>query len=195
MTDIPYLDTLRSDLVGGIERRGRRIARRRRTALVGAPLALSAAVVAATVPGGASPALAIDREGDWIELRIADVAATENEMEHELEAVGIDAEIRLVPATEPLVGRWACVAELADGDPAGPDLDGAGPNGAGYVVRLNEVGYTPTTVRIRRDFARGTQDGRLVFVAGRGAGSGERASADPCRDTVVPPRRGAPGRP
>ena len=195
MTDIPYLDTLRGDLLGGIERRRRRIARRRRTALVGAPLALGAAVVAATVPGGASSALAIDSEGSWIDLRIADVAATEAEMEHELEGVGIDAEIRLVPVTEPLVGQWACIADVADGDPAGADLDGAGPNGASYVVRLNEVDYTPRSIRIRRDFAQGTQDGHLVFVAGRAAVGGERASADPCRDTVVAPRRGAPGRP
>jgi hypothetical protein len=97
--------------------------------------------------------------------------------------------------TAPLVGQWACVAEFADGDPAGPDSDGAGPNGASYVVRLDEVDLTPTTVRIRRDFARGTQDGRLVFVAGRAARSGERASADPCRDTVLPPRRATPGQP
>jgi hypothetical protein len=195
MTDIPYLDTLRGDLVGAVERRRRRIVRRRRTALVGAPLALGAAVVAATVPGGASPALAIEHEGDWIELRLADVAASEEEMEHELEAVGIDAEIQLVPVTEPLVGQWACMAEVADGDPAGPDVDGAGPNRASYVVRLHEVDLTPTTVRVRRDFAQGTQDGHLVFVAGRAAAGRERASADPCRDTVVPPRRGAPGRP
>ena len=83
MTDIPYIDRLRGDLVSAVGRRRRRIERRRRAALVGAPIALAAAVAVATVPGATQPALAIEQSGDWIELRIADVAATEAQMERE----------------------------------------------------------------------------------------------------------------
>ena len=193
MTDIPYLDRLRADLVTGIDRRRRTVARRRRAARLAAPVALAAAAVAAlTVPGGTSAALAIEPRGDWIELRIADVAASEAEMEAQLAGAGIDAEVRLVPVGEPLVGKWACIAEIADGDPAGADPDGLGPLGRAYVVRLDEVGYTPQTVRIRRDFAAGTQDGRLVFVAGRAAAAGEQAAASPCRALVPRPAPEAP---
>ena len=189
MTDIPYMDQLREDLVRAISRRRRRLARRRTAALAGAPLAAAVAVLAVTVPAGTPSALAIENQGDWIELRIADVAAGEAQMERDMHDVGIDAEIRLVPVTEPLVGQWACVAEIADGDPAGEDVDGTGPLGRAYEVRLQEVRYTAETVSIRRDFAAGTQDGHLVFVAGRRAQEGEDASGEPCRDLALPGRR------
>jgi hypothetical protein len=181
MTDIPYIDRLRDDLVSGIGERRRRSTRRRRTALVGAPIAVAAATAAATIPGGTSPALAIEDRGEWIELRIADAAAGAPQMQRELRDAGIEAEVRVVAVTPSLVGQWACIAEIADGDPAGEDVDGDGPNGRSYVVRLQEVRYTPETVSIRRDFAAGTQDGQLVFVAGRAAQEGEQASGDPCR--------------
>ena len=184
MTDIPYIDRLRDDLVGGIGDRCRQTARRRRAALVGAPIAVAAAAAAATIPGAASPALAIERDGEWIELRIADSAAGAPQMQREMRDAGIDAEVRVVAVTPSLVGQWACIAEVADGDPAGEDVDGAGPKGRSYVVRLQEVRYTPQKVSIRRDFAEGTQDGHLVFVAGRPAQEGEQASADPCRDRL-----------
>lgn len=186
MTEIPYIDRLRDDLLAGITQRQRKITRRRRTAMIGAPIALAAAVAVATVPGGTSPALAINDEGDWIELRIDDIAASESQMEREMRDLAIDADIRLVPVTDGLVGQWACIAEVADGDPAGEDPDGAGPRGRSYEVRLQEVRYTPDKIRIRRDFAAGTQDGQLVFVAGRRPETGEQASADPCRDLFSP---------
>jgi hypothetical protein len=188
MTDVPYLDQLRGDLLGAIEQRKRRLSRLHRTASVAIPVLLIAAVVAATLPGGGASALAIERQGDWIELRIADVAASQAQMQRELRDAGIDADIRLVPVTEALVGQWACIAEVADADPAGEDPDGSGPLGAAYQVRLPEVGYTPETLRIRRDFAQTTQDGRLVFIAGRAPEPGEQASGDPCRDSLMPPR-------
>ena len=181
MTDIPYIGRLRDDLVGGIGARRRRTARRRRAALVGAPIAVAAATAAATIPGAASPALAIERDGDWIELRIADAAAGAPQMQRELRDAGIDAEVRVVPVAPSLAGQWACIAEIADGSPAGADVDGDGPLGRSYAVRLQDVRYTPQTVSIRRDFAAGTQDGHLVFVAGRPAQEGEQASAEPCR--------------
>jgi hypothetical protein len=184
MTDIPYIDRLRDDLVGAVAERRRQTLRRRRTALVGAPIAVAAATAVATLPGATSPALAIEDRGEWIELRIADAAAGESQMEREMHDAGIDAEVRVVAVTPSLVGQWACIAEVADGDPAGEDVDGAGPNGRSYVVRLQEVRYTPETVSIKRDFAAGTQDGHLVFVAGRAAQDGEQASADPCRDRL-----------
>jgi hypothetical protein len=186
MTQIPYLAHLRRDLVGGIEQRRRRRVRARRTALAGAPALAAglAALVVIAAPGGTSSALAIDRQGDWIELRLADAGASSDEMQRELRAAGIDASVQLVPVSEPAVGRWACVAEVADAAPAGADPDGAGPLGQRVQVRLSEVEYGPTTIRIRRDFAQTAQDGRLLFVAGRAAASGEQAVAAPCEGVL-----------
>lgn len=62
------------------------------------------ALVAVTVARGTSPALAIERQGDWIELRIADVDAGQAAIERELR----NAEIRVMPVPAALAGRWAC---------------------------------------------------------------------------------------
>lgn len=191
MTDIPYLARLREELRAGIQQRRRRRARRRRIALIGAPgLAAAAAIAVSLAPSDAPVALAIEAKGAWIELRIADPEATVERMNGELHGAGIDAVVRLVPVPPSLVGRWACVAEVPDGRPAGRDPDGRGRR---YDVRLSEVRYTRRVVRIRRDFARTRQDGRLVFLAGRPPRSDEHPSERPCVDLrrlapdLVPP--------
>jgi hypothetical protein len=48
-------------------------------------------------------------------------------------------------------------------------------------VRLGELDYEPTFVRVRRDFAERPHDGRFLLLAGRAPREGERASGDPCR--------------
>jgi hypothetical protein len=172
MTDIPYLVRLREDLVTGIARRQQRVvARRRRMALVLTPAAVAGAVLATTLPGGSSPALAIAKEGDWIEVQIADAAASEAQMESELRAAGIDADISLTPTTAEHVGRWTCinVATSAFTDPSRqPDDEPQLPD-----VR-SHLRVTPEVLSVQRGFA-----DRLVLVVGRAPEAGEQPSAHP----------------
>jgi hypothetical protein len=179
MTDIPYLVRLREDLVTGIGRRQRRAAvRRRRAALVATAAALAGAVLAISLPGSPAPALAIEPDGDWIEVRIADIAASEAEMERELAAAGIDADIRLVATTAEHAGKWTCVffatpsvdPNRQPGDP--PQMPAA----------RNDIRFTPEALSFRPGFAE-----RLVIVAGRAAEAGEQPTVHPevCGDVRV----------
>jgi hypothetical protein len=165
MTDIPYLTHLRENLVTGIGQRQRRIARRVRAALVLVPVALIGVVVATSLPGGSSPAFAIERDGDWIEVRIADAAASEAQMESELQAAGIDADIILAPTTAEYVGQWTCVTYAlprAFFDPLQPpDI-------------RNQIDLTPEALVLRRGFT-----DRLMLVIGRAPEAGEQPSTNP----------------
>jgi hypothetical protein len=165
MTDIPYLTHLRENLVTGIGQRQRRIARLRRTALVLAPLVLAATVLATTLPGGAAPALAIDQDGDWIEIRIADAAASETQMETELQAAGINADIVLAPTTPEYVGQWTCftfaLPRASYDPPQPPDV-------------RNQMQLTPEVLYLKRGFT-----DRVVVVVGRAPQAGEQPSTDP----------------
>jgi hypothetical protein len=164
MTDIPYLTRLREDLVTGIGRRRRRVAaRRRRAALVLTAAAVAGAVLATTLPGSSSPALAIERDGDWIEVRIADIAASEAEMERELAAAGIDADIRLVATTPDHVGQWTCIVLTT---PAADPRQ--------MPVARSDIRFTPEALYFQRGFAE-----RLVLAVGRAPEAGEQPSAHP----------------
>jgi hypothetical protein len=173
MTDIPYLTHLREDLVTGIGRRQRRVARRLRAALVLAPAALAGVVVATSLPGGSSPAFAIEQDDGWIEVRITDATASEAQMESELQAAGIDADIILAPTTAEYIGRWTCISAetrfLIDsmrGDPPQPpDTD-------------SFLRVTPEVLYVQRAFTGGFTD-RLVLVIGRAPEAVENPSAWP----------------
>jgi hypothetical protein len=173
MTDIPYLTHLRQDLVTGVRQRQRRIVRRRRAALALVPAVLAATLLATSLPGGTSPAFAIEQDGDWIQVRITDAAASEAQMEAELQAAGIDADIILAPTTAEYIGRWTCISAetrfLIDsmrGDPPQPpDTDS--------FLRL-----TPEVLYVQRAFTGGFTD-RLVLVIGRAPEAGENPSAWP----------------
>jgi len=169
MTDMPFLDTLRTDLVAGIAARRRRHHRWVATLAASVLLAATASALIG-LPGGSRDALAIEHRGDWIELRIADADASAGEMTAELDDAGIDGEVRSVAVARELVGRWACVAEV----PLGQDPRTA--------LRLNELDYERTLVRVRRDFAERPHEGRFVLLAGREPRSGERAATDPCSE-------------
>jgi hypothetical protein len=172
LTDIPYLAHLRADLVTGIERRQRRlVARRRRAALVLTPAALAGTVLATSLPGGPSPALAIEQDGDWIEVRIADAAASETQMESELRAAGIDADVSLAPTTAEHVGRWTCIvtATSAFDDPSRQPTDRPEPPNVDSHMRS-----TPEVLYLERGFA-----DRLVIVGGRATEPGEQPTAHP----------------
>jgi hypothetical protein len=191
MTDIPYLTELRENLVTGIGQRQRRIARRVRAALVLVPAALIGVVVATSLPGGSSPAFAIERDGDRIEVRIADAAASEAQMESELQAAGIDADIILAPTTAEYVGQWACITgqfhlvkdpnRQSDGPPQMPDL-------------RSQFQVTPEVLYLQPDFifTGGSSDytggawDRLVLVIGRAPEPGEQPLAWPevCGDGI-----------
>jgi hypothetical protein len=179
MTDIPYLAHLREDLLTGILRRQQRVAaRRRRVAFVLTPAAVVGAVLVASLLGTSSPALAIEQDGDWIEVRIADAAASETQMESELHAAGIDADIILAPTTAEHVGQWTCIgggfsvtypSTQPNDPPQGPDV-------------RSQVQATPDVLYIRRGFL-----DRLVVVVGRAPEAGEQPSAYPevCGDMRV----------
>jgi hypothetical protein len=175
MTDIPYLAHLREDLVTGIGQRRRRVARRRRAALVLAPAVLAATVVATTLPGGSSPAFAIERDGDWIEIRIADAAASETQMENELQAAGIDADIILAPTTAEYVGQWACIGPPFSFSIAPSTQPGDPPQMPDVRSQLqDQMQATPEVLYLRPGFT-----GRLVIVIGRAPQAGEQTNAWP----------------
>jgi len=98
---------LRAALVGAIARRRRRM-RLRLAGAGGAGAALVAvALGAGLLAQGPSRALAIDTEaGPWVEVRIQDGQAGADEMTSELQAAGINAEVRLLPAEPDFVGHW-----------------------------------------------------------------------------------------
>jgi hypothetical protein len=152
---------LRHALVTAIDRRRRRRARYVRvgTGTVCAGLA----VLALTGPFGGGPqrALAVETDGAWIELRIADAAASAGKMTRELHAAGIDAEVYSIAVGPELVGRWVAVFEVPD-NPARQSP-----------VRLRELRITRELVRIHRDFAVSPHPGYFVFYAGRAPRPGE----------------------
>jgi hypothetical protein len=182
MTDIPYLTHLREDLVTGIGRRQRRVARRLRAALVLAPAALAGVVVATSLPGGSSPAFAIERDGDWIEVRITDATASEAQMESELQAAGIDADIILAPTTAEHIGHWACITggvrffKDPNSQPDGPPQM---PDGRSFFQVTPEVLYVqPDFMSTGGDYTGGSVD-QLVLVIGRAPEAGEQPLAHP----------------
>lgn len=78
------------------------------TGAVAAVVALTAVLFTTTL--GGSPALAVERDGEWITVRLLEVAADPDQVESELRAAGIDAEVVVEPAAPELVGRWTRVA-------------------------------------------------------------------------------------
>jgi hypothetical protein len=106
-------------------------------------------------------------------VRITDAAASEAQMEAELQAAGIDADIILAPITAEYIGRWTCISAetrfLIDsmrGDPPQPpDTD-------------SFLRVTPEVLYVQRAFTGGFTD-RLVLVIGRAPEAGENPSAWP----------------
>lgn len=183
MTDIPYLTHLRQDLVTGIGQRQRRIVRRRRAALALVPAVLAATLLATFLPGGSSAAFAIEQDGDWIQVRITDAAASEAQMEAELQAAGIDADIILAPTTADYIGRWACVASgfhFLTEPSSQPHRPPQSPDTRSF-LRI-----TPEVLYVQPAFTHGAVD-RLVLVIGRAPEPGEQPLAEPevCGDMRI----------
>src|SRR5215213_404280 len=109
LTPIPPPE-LRSALVAGVARHRRRT----RARVIGAGIAASAVAGAALLGGilsqSPSPALAaalaIEPDGEWIEVAIVDADADEQQMTEELHDAGIDAEVQIIPTIRSRVGDW-----------------------------------------------------------------------------------------
>lgn len=178
MTATP-LPELRAALVEGVGRTSHR--RRRRRAVGGAAgtCAAAAGTLLLVLPGaGPSPALAVQAGGGVIELRIADATAGAAELTSELRGAGIDGEVRLIAVDDPLVGRWATVAEVSTRVACIPRT-GAPPE-VEETVRLSQVAVTPDVVRVPAQRVR-SATGRFVFYAGRAPRPGETVGFDGAR--------------
>lgn len=83
-----------------------------RTSLAIPGIALLAVLALAIVVVMASPqpAIAVDRRGEWIHVRLLDVSADPEQVERELREAGIDATVVMDVAPPELVGKWTRVA-------------------------------------------------------------------------------------
>ena len=123
---IPYVERLREELVSAIAakqtRRGawKRLLAPRRwgPAAAAGAVAVIAAVVVLVVAGPprGSPALAITHEDEQATVRLLDPDAGVEAMERELEAAGIDGNVKEVAVSPSLVGYWMGASWL-DGPP------------------------------------------------------------------------------
>lgn len=164
------LEQLRTDLVGAVEAHGRRSRRLQRGAAAAAVVALVLTVsLVGLWPSGAPSALAITKTRVWVELRIADATGSPEQMNRELRAAGLDAEVRLVAAPPELIGKWA-------GAETKP-VPGDGGSTSGFdrrrdradVDELRQVRLdSPELVRIPADY-----HGHVVLFAGREGKPGE----------------------
>jgi hypothetical protein len=163
--------------------------RRRAPRLIPVAAAAVAAAVAIVVllagsGDGTSQALAITRQADWIELRIADVSAGPEQMNRELREAGINGRIALAPVPPEKVGVWILESQTAgrqkciprEGQRA-PDIERK--NSSLHAVEMIPKGR-PTTLRlplerVRESSANGS---KFLFVAGRPAKAGEPVTID-----------------
>jgi hypothetical protein len=174
------LDALRAQMDAPSRAPARRRRPRRRAALaVAGTLALLGigAVVLDGSDSGLTPApsnaLAITRQAEWIELRIADNSASAEEMTRELNDAGIRGRVELVPVQTDLVGVWILTQETAGAPRCIPAPGQRGPER----VRLNDIERIPDVYprALRIPVARVREStGSFLFVAGRPAKPGEQ---------------------
>ena len=173
------LARLRPVLIAELDRPAPRPRGRRRVALAAVAAAVAVAVPLALVPGDPAPALAVEHDGGWLVLRIADVAAGEDALTRELRDSGIRGEVRLLPVPPENVGTWAIISEHADppGTPRPRRLPSPPPPIEKETVRLDRVQYERETLRIPVAEVR-ESTGYFVFYAGREARAGEELWRD-----------------
>ncbi len=97
---------------------------RRAPLLVAVAAAVAVAATLTLTLGGSrtTPALAIERSGDVVSVRLQDATAGPWQLSQELQAAGIKANVLLAPATPDAVGTWVEVrAPRVIHPPAGPD--------------------------------------------------------------------------
>jgi hypothetical protein len=149
--------------------------RRRLVPLVTAAtaLALAAILVPTLLDGGATPALAVTRNGDSLELRIQDAGASGAELTRELRDAGVDGEVRVIPVPAELVGTWVVIEE-ASRRPPGPD---SSTPSVEETVRLNSIEFGREVLRLPIAQVR-ESSGHFILWAGREARSGEDVAAN-----------------
>jgi hypothetical protein len=152
--------------------------RRRRRRLVpvvtaATALALAAILVPTLLDGGATPALAVTRNGDSLELRIQDAGASGAELTRELRDAGVDGEVRVIPVPAELVGTWVVIEEASkrrpDPDPSTPPVE--------ETVRLNSIEFGREVLRLPIAQVR-ESSGHFILWAGREARSSEDVAAN-----------------
>jgi hypothetical protein len=140
-------------------------------AIAGALLLVGVGSGGGPVSEGPSRALAIDSDaGPWVEVRIQDGEAGAEEMTRELQAAGINAEVRLLPAEPEFVEHWMGFLRVdppifpPGEDPRAPDI----PCTVAVPPPLfsSHEGYVDgDLLAIRRDAE--LADARWVFYVGR----------------------------
>jgi hypothetical protein len=153
------------------ELRAPAVRRRRRLVPVAAAaiaLALAALLVPTLLDGGGTPALAVTRNGDWLELRIQDAGASGAELTRELREAGVDGEVRVIPVPAELVGTWVVIEEASKKasvpDSSAPPVE--------ETVRLNSIDFGREVLRLPIAHVR-ESSGHFILWAGREAQSGE----------------------
>jgi hypothetical protein len=149
-----------------VRRRARRLAP---AAVAVAALALAGVLVPTLRDGGAT-ALAVTREGNWLELRIQDAGASGAELTRELRDAGVDGEVRVIPVPADLVGTWVVIEEASKRPVPSP---AAGEE----TVRLDTIDFGRELLRLPIAQVR-ESDGHFILWAGREAQPGEDVAAD-----------------
>jgi hypothetical protein len=149
-----------------VRRRSRRLAP---AAVAVAALALAGVLVPTLRDGGAT-ALAVTREGNWLELRIQDAGASGAELTRELRDAGVDGEVRVIPVPADLVGTWVVIEE-ASKRPVPSSAAGE------ETVRLDTIDFGRELLRLPIAQVR-ESDGHFILWAGREAQPGEDVAAD-----------------
>jgi hypothetical protein len=148
--------------------RGRR--RRLAAAVAVATIAVAAVLVPTLRDSGGATALAVTREGNWLELRIQDAGASGAELTRELRDAGVDGEVRVIPVPSELVGTWVVIEEASKRPVPSPT---AGEES----VRLNSIDFGRDLLRLPIAQVR-ESDGHFILWAGREAQPGEDVAAD-----------------
>ena len=135
-----------------------------------AALALGAVLIPTLREGGGETALAVTREGNWLELRIQDAGASGAQLTRELRDAGVDGEVRVIGVPADLVGTWVVIEE-ASKRPA------PSPRAGEETVRLNTIDFGRELLRLPIAQVR-ESDGHFILWAGREAQPGEDVAAD-----------------
>jgi hypothetical protein len=141
-------------------------------AVAATALALAAILVPTLRDGGATPALAVTRSGDWLELRIQDAGASGAELTQDLRDAGVDGEVRVIPVPADLVGTWVVIQESSKRsapDPNAPSVE--------ETVRLNNIEFGREVLRLPIAQVR-ESSGHFILWAGREARSGDDVAAN-----------------
>ncbi|MEV6237472.1 hypothetical protein [Lentzea sp. NPDC051838] len=135
---------LRDELVGAITARQQRTPRRLPALRLGIAAAaaslVAGAVLVVTNLSGPAPALAVSKQDGRVVVDLRDPEATATAMERELAKAGVDSQVRRVPVSPSVSGRWLG-ALLLNGAPAVDKNHSANQHPQGrsrIVLQLNE---------------------------------------------------------